>query len=142
MIAFALLSVAATAVDPAPVQAAKPETVFACEFFRTEREASDGWVHHVDVRIVQRSDGLWTIETAEHALTTAKPFRVQFGSVGRSLGLRWKDSNGSDKTAYILFSDQALSKGIEYFWLSFGHPSLWKTPGYGCMSDDARGARA
>jgi hypothetical protein len=144
MIALALLSTAA-AFDPQTVQpqnAAKTETVFACEFFRNEREAADGWVHQVDLRVVERADGTWTVERANQAIAVATPFPAQFGSVGRSLGLRWKGTKGNENTAYISFSDAALPNGMKYFWLSFDRPSLWKAPGYGCQSEGDKAAGA
>jgi hypothetical protein len=133
--------IAATAIDPPPVHP-KQETIFACELFHNEREASDGWVHQVDLRIVERTDGTWTIEGANRVPTVATAFPAQFGSVGRSLGLRWKDTSGVEKTAYISFTDIALPNGMKYFWFSFDRPSHWKTPGYGCQSDGDRAAGA
>ena len=135
MIALALVSIAATVNPPLRAQsAANSETVFACELFHDERQAADGWVHQVDLRLAERANGSWTVEGADQALAIATAFPAQFGSVGRSLGLRWQDSNGNKKTAYISFSDVALPNGMKYFWLSFDRPSLWKTPGYGCQS--------
>jgi len=127
-----ILAATVNAVQAAPVKASGE--VYACRYFRNEREAGDGWVSIVDMRIVERPDGTWTVEMANEPSAIATAFRAQFGSVGRSLGLRWQDKKGNTKTAYISFSDVAIPSGIKYFWLSFDRPSLWKTPGYGCQS--------
>jgi len=144
MIALAIVSVAA-AFDPSPVQsqtATKSETIFACEYFDSDRQAADGWVHQVDLRIVERADGSWTVEGAIQPPAIATSFPAQSGSVGRSLGLRWQDTKGNKKTAYISFSDVVLPGGLKYFWLSFDRPSLWKAPGYGCQSEGDKAAGA
>jgi hypothetical protein len=133
----ALVSAAVT-FAPGVVQsqgASKPETVFACEYFQTDRQAADGWVHQVDLRIVERSDGRWTVEGAKQPTAVATTFPAEFGSVGRSVGLRWRDTKGKQETAYISFSDAALPDGMQAFWLSFDRPSLWKAPGYLCQSE-------
>ena len=143
MITLAFMSAAAV-IQPVTTQSAtKSETVFGCEYFKTDREAADGWVHQVDLRIVERADGTWTVEDGKVAPATATQFPAQFGSVGRSLGLRWKNARGHQKTAYISFSDAKLPDGMEVFWLNFDRPSLWKAPGYFCQSmgrDPAEGA--
>ena len=134
MITLAFVS-AVTIAQPATIQpAAKSETTFGCEYFKTDREAADKWVHQVDLRIVERADGTWTIELDKYATAVATPFPAQFGSVGRSLGLRWRSARGHEKTAYISFSDAKLPDGMQIFWFNYDRPSLWKTPGYFCQS--------
>ena len=134
MITLAFVS-AAAAIQPRTTQSAtKSETIFGCEYFKTDREAADGWVHQVDLRIVERGDGTWTVEDGKEAPAIATPFPAKIGSVGRSLGLRWKNARVRQKTAYISFSDAKLPDGMQVFWLNFDRPSLWKAPGYFCQS--------
>ncbi len=136
MIALALLTAA-------PVQDhSASDTVFACQFFRTDQEASDGTVHSVDIRVVRRADSTWTIQRQNESAVNATSFPAEFGSIGRSTGLRWLDANGKTKTAYISFSDMKLPGSKEYFWMNFDKPSLWKAPGYGCESDGLQGTGA
>jgi len=126
---------AAAAIQPVTTQSAtKSETIFGCEYFKTDREAADGWVHQVDIRMVERADATWTVERGKEAPIIATPFPAQFGSVGHSVSLRWKDARGHQRTAYISFSDAKLPDGMQVFWLNFDRPSLWKAPGYFCQS--------
>jgi hypothetical protein len=146
MIEMALLAVASvglrTAAD-AP-KAPSSDVVFACQFFRNDSEAQDGVVGFVDIRVLKRADGTWTLERNDEPLVTATPFLAYFGSVGRSLGLRWQDKRGKVRTAFLSYLDVVLPAGKEYFWPSFDRPSLWRTPGYGCESQsmDQAGAGA
>ena len=125
-----LMALAATAP-----QAQQPiDTVFACQYFRNQEEAGDGYVHVVDMRVVRRSDSRWTLEQASQRPVVATKFRVNLGTAGGSMGLRWHDAKGKRRTAYVRFSDVGDPFRLEYFWLGFNRTSVW--PGYGCQSQD------
>lgn len=62
MITFAFVSAAAVIQPVTTNSAIRSETIFGCEYFNTDRDAADGWVHHVDLRMVERADGTWTVE--------------------------------------------------------------------------------
>jgi hypothetical protein len=115
-------------------QSQTTDTVFACQYFRTEREASDGDVHVVDLRAVRHADATWTLEWADKPPVSAISFPSEFGSVGGSVGLRWRDVKGKEMKAYISFSDIGNDNGKQYFWLNLKRPSLWQPPGFGCES--------
>jgi len=110
------------------------DTVFACQYFRNQQEAGDGWVHVVDLRIVRRSNYQWALERANQRPVIATTFRAKLENAGGSLGLRWQDSKGKTKVAFIRFSDVGEPDRLEYFWLGFDRASVW--PGYGCQSLD------
>jgi hypothetical protein len=140
VIGLLLLAMSAVAHEPA---ASAPESVFACQYFRNDAEASDGSVHTVDLRVAKRTDGTWTLQRQNDAVVIATEFPADFGSIGGSVGLRWEDGKGKRKTAYISYSDIVAPAGKKYFWLSFDHPSLWQAPGFGCESQgDAAGGAA
>ena len=138
MIILRLVSAAAIIqplITQSTTQSAK---IFGCEYFSSDRDAADGWVHQVDLRIVERADSMWTVDGGQEPPAIATPFPVQFGRVGRSLGLHWKSTTGNHKTAYISFSDVKLPDGMQVFWFTFDRPSPWRAPGYLCQSMDAR----
>ena len=120
------------ATEQQPSRAA--DTVFACQYFHTDREASDGSVHVVDLRAVRHADKTWTLEWANKSAVVAKSFPANFGSIGGSVGLEWQDAKGNPQKAFLAFGDVIDGSGKEYFWLNLKRPSLWQTPGYGCES--------
>jgi len=124
----------ATATAFQPQASSESDTVFACQYFRNDDEASDIWVHQVDLRVVDRGDGRWTIERPNQVEANAISYPTDLGSAGRSFELRWRDASGTTNTAYMSYPKADLPHSIRYFWLTFDKSSPFKAPGYGCQS--------
>ena len=124
------------AVLPAAV-AASPLTddvVYACEYFATDAQMSDGWVHQVDLRAVRHSNATWMIERAGEPPIQAHEFQGNVGDTLRTVKLGWKDRRMAKKTAYVSYADVALPDDMKVAWLTFDQPSFGKAPAYFCQS--------
>jgi hypothetical protein len=112
---------------------------YACRFVRSERDNPDPRVH-ADLRMMRHGlsqTSRWTLTWPDHPEVIATGFAAEFGSVGGSQGLRWKE-NGVEKRAYISFSDLRPADGSSAFWMSMNRPSSWQGRGYVCQSEPPR----
>ena len=127
MIAAALLAAAA-----AP--SSTDDVVYACEYFTTDAQMSDGWVHSVDLRAVRHGNANWVIERAGEPPIQAQESQGNVGDTLRTVKLGWQDSRMAKKTAYVSYADVTLPDNMKVAWLTFDQPSFGKAPAYFCQT--------
>lgn len=138
MVSALTLLVAGAALAGAQ-ESAPQDIAYACSITRGDNDEVDPR-RHADFRMVRHGPSptaQWTIVRAGQLEINAAGFEAEFGSVGGSQGLRWRES-GTEKTAYISFSDIRLADGSSSFWMSMDRPSLWQGAGIVCQSEPSQ----